>query len=200
MLVPNNSPRSLWETYLNKSSDTKISSQQNAEKKALKKFTKNRFSGNILGIDPSLRATGLAIISIRNSEEYRLIHSETITNKPSLPMLDCLGEIHRHFQVILQKYNIDQVACEESIYVQNFQTAQILGAARGSALGIISSCSIPISEYSPLRIKQAVVGYGRASKKQVSQTIKTFLQLTETLEYDQSDACAVAICHALSGN
>ena len=198
--MPNNSSRSHWKTYLSKSQDTKTSSQEDAEKKAFKKFTKKPFSGTILGVDPSLRATGLAIISVVDSVKYRLIKSETIINQSSLSMLDCLGEINRRCQLILQKYDITEVACEETIYVQNFQTAQILGAAKGAALGVISSYSIPISEYSPLRIKQAVVGYGRASKEQVSQTIKTFLQLNETLQHDQSDACAVAICHALTRN
>lgn len=198
--MSNNSLRSHWKTYLNKPPDAKTNSQENAEKKVLKKFTKNSFSGTILGIDPSLRATGLAIISVVDSEKYRLVHNETIINRSSLSMVDCLGEINRRCQLILQKYDINEVACEETIYVQNFQTAQILGAARGAALGVISSHSIPITEYSPLRIKQAVVGYGRASKEQVSQTIKTFLQLNETLQHDQSDACAVAICHALTGN
>lgn len=192
--------RSLWKNYLNKSSETKRSDQKYVEEKVAKKFSKNNFSGTVLGIDPSLRATGLAVISVLKPGEYRLVYSKTIKNKSSLSMPDCLGAIHNCCQLILNQYDITSVACEETIYVQNFQTTQILGVARGAALGVIASRSIPITEYSPLRIKQAVVGYGRASKEQVSQTIKTFLQLKETLPYDQSDACAVAICHALTEN
>ena len=90
------------------------------------------------------------------------------------------------------------VSCEETIYVQNFKTAQILGAARGAAISAVAIREIPVFEYAPLRVKQAVVGFGRASKEQMSQTLAQMLHLPKALPYDQSDALGLALCHALT--
>ncbi|MDG2170249.1 MAG: crossover junction endodeoxyribonuclease RuvC, partial [Opitutales bacterium] len=84
-------------------------------------------------------------------------------------------------------------------YVQNFQTAQILGAACGAAIAAAAVLEKPVFEYPPLRIKQAVVGYGRASKQQVAQTVKQMLVLEEALAFDEADAAGVALCHAFTG-
>jgi crossover junction endodeoxyribonuclease RuvC len=90
------------------------------------------------------------------------------------------------------------VSCEETIYVQNFKTAQIMGAARGAALSAAVIGEVPVFEYAPLRVKQAVVGFGRASKEQMSQTISQMLGLPKPLPYDQSDALGLALCHAMT--
>jgi crossover junction endodeoxyribonuclease RuvC len=82
--------------------------------------------------------------------------------------------------------------------VQNFQTAQILGAARGAAIAAAAVVNLPVFEYPPLRVKQAVVGVGRASKEQVARTVMSLLGHGRALEYDQSDAAGVALCHAFT--
>ena len=82
--------------------------------------------------------------------------------------------------------------------MQNFRTAQILGAARGAAIGQAGLRGLPVYEYPPLRIKQAVVGYGRASKEQVTRQISGLLGLEEDLPFDEADATAAALCHALT--
>tara|TARA_Y100000589_G_scaffold159449_1_gene151718 strand:+ start:1175 stop:1486 length:312 start_codon:yes stop_codon:yes gene_type:complete len=90
------------------------------------------------------------------------------------------------------------VSCEETIYVQNFKTAQIMGSARGAALSAAALREVPVFEYAPLRVKQAVVGFGRASKEQVASTLAQMLSLPEVLPFDQSDALGLALCHALT--
>jgi crossover junction endodeoxyribonuclease RuvC len=88
------------------------------------------------------------------------------------------------------------VALEQTIYVQNFQTAQILGAARGAAMAAAALRDLPVFEYAPLRVKQAVAGSGRASKEQLSRTVRSIFGHGRSLAFDESDAAAVALCHA----
>jgi len=113
-------------------------------------------------------------------------------------MFECLGRINGAVGELLDGYAIDAVAVEQTIYVQNFQTAQILGAARGAAIAAAAVQEKPIFEYAPLRIKQAVVGAGRASKEQVARTVMGLTGLGAALQYDESDATAVALCHAFT--
>jgi crossover junction endodeoxyribonuclease RuvC len=82
--------------------------------------------------------------------------------------------------------------------VQNFQTAQILGAARGAAIAAAALREVPVFEYPPLRVKQAVVGLGRASKEQVARTVMALLGHSRTLAVDEADAAGVALCHAFT--
>ena len=158
---------------------------------------KTPYKGRILGIDPSLRGTGLAILECSGSK-YELLHSETLELKPKVPSIECLGLIHQAIAHLVELWKPRHVSCEETIYVQNFKTAQIMGAARGAALSAAVIGEVPVFEYAPLRVKQAVVGFGRASKEQMSQTISQMLGLPKPLPYDQSDAVGLALCHAMT--
>ena len=100
------------------------------------------------------------------------------------------------FEDFIDKHQLLHVAIEQTIYVQNFQTAQILGAARGAAIAVASMRGLPVFEYAPLRIKQAVAGAGRASKEQVARTICSITGTDLIDRLDESDAAAVALCHA----
>ncbi len=155
-----------------------------------------RFRGIVLGIDPSLRGTGLAIVSFAQRENGTLLFSQLVKNKAALSFPECLGEIFKAVDSALSRFEVDEVALEETIYVQNFKTAQILGAARGAAIAAAACRALPVSEYAPLRIKQAVVGHGRASKEQVSRMMAQMLALRTELSFDETDAVAVALCHA----
>ncbi len=155
------------------------------------------YKGRVLGIDPSLRGTGLAVLEC-DGNKYSLLHSETLTLKPKIDSITCLGSIHQAVSSLLELWNPRHVSCETTIYVQNFKTAQIMGAARGAALSAPAIKEIPVFEYAPLRVKQAVVGFGRASKEQMSQTLSQMLGLPEKLPYDQSDALGLALCHAMT--
>ncbi len=155
-----------------------------------------RFSGVLLGIDPSLRGTGLAVLEISEQGERKLLHSETVSPPRNSLLPECLGCIASAVERLIDAYAPTAVAIEETIYVQNLRTAQKLGAARGAAIGQAARRGVPVSEYPPLRIKQAVVGYGRASKEQVSRQMKALLALEKALPHDEADAAAAALCHA----
>ena len=161
---------------------------------------RRRFTGVVLGVDPSLRATGLAVLSVDRSERFACLHATTIRVNPSQSLAEALALIGHRMNEVLDAYSIDESAFEESIYVQNYQTAMILGAARGAAISAVSMRGLPVFHYPPLRIKQAVVGYGRASKEQVQKSVSGFLGYGATCGFDQSDAAAVALCHSLSGS
>lgn len=154
----------------------------------------------VLGVDPSLRGTGLAVLSVDRSERFTCLHATTIQVNPSHSLAEALAIIGHRMNEVLDAYSIDESAFEESIYVQNYQTAMVLGAARGAAISAISMRGLPVFHYPPLRIKQAVVGYGRASKEQVLKSVMGFLGSGTIDGFDQSDAAAVALCHSLSGS
>lgn len=109
-----------------------------------------------------------------------------------------LAEIHRAISSFLDAFEVRHVALEQTIYVQNFQTAQILGAARGAAIAAAALQGKPVFEYPPLRVKQAVVGIGRASKEQMAKTVMGILGHGRTLAVDEADAAGVALCHAFT--
>lgn len=156
------------------------------------------FCGLVLGIDPSLRGTGLALIEFGVGRQPLLLRCQTVRVSPKHAMAVALGEIHRAVAAFLDGADVRHVALEQTIYVQNFQTAQILGAARGAAIAAAALRERPVFEYPPLRVKQAVVGAGRASKAQVARTVMALLGHAKTLAPDEADAAGVALCHAFT--
>lgn len=188
------SSRALWAEHLTHAKSSKgfppVDSTAN--------FGLNRqpFKGIVLGIDPSLRGTGLALISFGVSSSGTLLASETVRMKPNAAFADCLAAIFRCVDRMLDTPEIRHVAVEQTIFVQNNQTAQILGAARGAAMTAPALRGLPLFEYSPRRIKQAVSGYGQASKEQVGGLVCSLLRLPSLLPADEADAAATALCHA----
>ena len=185
----NSKSRKLWAQHL--TGQGKKSQSVNTD--ALLK--KKPFSGRILGIDPSLRGTGLAVLDCQGNQ-YKLLHSETLKLTTKVASIDCLGKIHQTVSDLVDLWKPRHVSCEETIYVQNFKTAQVMGSARGAALSAVAIREVPVFEYAPLRVKQAVVGFGRASKEQMAQTLSQMLGLGKSLPFDQSDALGLALCHA----
>src|SRR5688572_12025485 len=114
------------------------------------------------------------------------------------PMAVALGEIHRAGTDFLGGTAVRHVALEQTIFVQNIQTAKILGAARGAAIAAVALRERPVFEYPPLRVKQAVVGAGRASKEQMARSVMALLGHGRTLAPDEADAAGVALCHAFT--
>lgn len=156
------------------------------------------FAGRVLGIDPSLRGTGLALIEFAPGRAGVLLRCRTVRLPARFTMHECLGEIFRAVAEFLADGEVRHVALEQTIYVQNFQTAQILGAARGAAIAAAAVREKPVFEYAPLRVKQAVVGVGRASKEQMARTVMALLGHGRPLAADEADAAGVALCHALT--
>ena len=156
------------------------------------------FQGRVLGIDPSLRGTGLALIEFTSGRQPVLLRCQTVRIAARLSQAHCLGEIHQAVAAFLADFAPRHVALEQTIYVQNFQTAQILGAARGAAIAAAAQRTEEIFEYAPLRVKQAVTGRGRASKDQMARAVMAMLGHGRALAFDEADAAGVALCHALT--
>jgi crossover junction endodeoxyribonuclease RuvC len=156
------------------------------------------FAGRVLGIDPSLRGTGLALLEFAPGRAPVLLRCRTVTVGPKHSMAQCLAQIHQSVAEYVADFSPRHVALEQTIYVQNFQTAQILGAARGAAIAAAALRGHEIFEYAPLRVKQAVVGAGRASKEQMARTVMAMLGHGRALAFDEADAAGVALCHAFT--
>ena len=165
-------------------------------------LTRAPYSGCVLGIDPSLRGTGLALIEFVPKRPPVLLRCQTVKVSAKHSMPFALAEIHRAVTAFITEnastVTVRHVALEQTIYVQNFQTALILGAARGAAITAAALLGLPIFEYPPLRVKQAVVGAGRASKVQMARTVMGMLGHGRALAFDEADAAGVALCHAFT--
>jgi crossover junction endodeoxyribonuclease RuvC len=186
-----NSSRKLWTQHLAKGGNGKTKPQADL-------ILGKAFSGRVLGIDPSLRGSGFAVLEYAPGQQARLLETATLKLKPKLSMPECLGAIGNQVDDFLNQHSVDHMAIEQTIYVQNFQTAQILGAARGAAIAAAAMRGLPVFEYAPLRVKQAVVGLGRASKEQVARTVLSLTGTDLGEDFDASDAAAVALCHAFT--
>jgi crossover junction endodeoxyribonuclease RuvC len=151
--------------------------------------------GVVLGVDASLRGTGIAIVDFAGTLP-KLIFSTRITCAPRLSFFECIEKIFKEMSKILESCSIDSVAIEQTVYVQNYRISHILGAAKGAIIAAVTQKNIKITEYEPLRIKQAVVGAGRASKEQIRRTVCNILHIKPDISYDEGDAIAVAMCHA----
>lgn len=152
------------------------------------------FRGVILGVDPSLRGTGLAVVDL-SGPSPRLLASATLRMPASLTAHACLARIHREVLALGRTHRVGAVALESTIYVQNLRTVAILGASRGAALAAAGELGVTVAEYAPSRVKQAVAGNGQASKTQVIRMVASVLGLREELSHDESDAAAIALCH-----
>lgn len=186
------SSRKLWADYVARGGNSKGSSTVQAQSVG------KPYSGIVLGIDPSLRGSGFAVIDYRSDRAIKVLEAISLKLRPALSQIECLAAIGHQVEDLVDRHTIRHVAIEETIYVQNFQTAQILGAARGAAVATAAMRGLPVFEYAPLRIKQAVVGAGRASKEQVARTLNGLTGHDFGERYDESDAAAVALCHAFT--
>jgi len=147
-----------------------------------------------LGIDPGSRVTGYGIVEQAGGRIIRVDHGE-IRIKNGEPFTRCLSRIYDELTEVIDRTKPDAVAVEDIFYGKNVKSLIKQGHVRGVALLAASRNGLPVHEYSPLEVKKAVVGYGRAEKQQVQMMIRAILQLSETLPEDASDALAVAICH-----
>ncbi len=148
----------------------------------------------ILGIDPGIADTGYGVIKEEGSKLTCLSYG-TIKTSPALDMISRLELLHKDLDKIIKKYKPELIAVEQLFFNKNVRTALIVGQARGVILLTIKQNKLPIIEYTPLQVKQAVSAYGQASKKQVQKMVKLILKLRELPQPDDAaDALAVAIC------
>jgi len=152
----------------------------------------------ILGVDPGYAIVGIGVLEYKGNK-FRPIEYNAITTHASEATSLRLKRIKEDIQEYLHKYKPDAVAIEELFFNNNAKTAIAVAQARGVLVAEVASANIPIYEYTPLQIKQAVTGYGRAEKGQIQQMVKMLLNLNAIPKPDDAaDALAVAICHAHS--
>ncbi|HTY64497.1 MAG TPA: crossover junction endodeoxyribonuclease RuvC [Acidobacteriota bacterium] len=150
----------------------------------------------ILGVDPGSGTTGYGIIDTDGSRHSAILYGAIKTN-PRQPFHERLLKIYRDLSAIVMREKADLMAIEEVFHATNVQSALRLGHARGIALLVAAEKGIGVFEYSPLEIKSAVVGYGRAEKTQIQTMVRLLLNLPQVpTPDDAADALAVAICHA----
>ena len=148
-----------------------------------------------MGIDPGSNCTGFGIVEELKGNLHAVHWSSIkIAGKESFPKR--LKHIYDELVVAIEKFSPDIVAVEDLFYAKNVKTVIKLGQTRGVALLAAVSKELQVAEYSPLEIKQSVVGYGRANKNQVQEMVTALLRLKEKPDpFDASDALATAICH-----
>lgn len=149
-----------------------------------------------MGIDPGTAITGYGLLEVEDSFPPRLIDCGCIRTSKREKVPDRLATIYRTISKVISKYNPQEIAIEEIFFSKNVKTALSVGQARGVI--ILAACGEKreIFEYTPLQIKQAITGYGRARKEQVRYMIGKLLHLDQSYSPDDiTDAIAVALCH-----
>lgn len=153
----------------------------------------------ILGIDPGIAIVGWGILDY-NKFKFTPVAYDSIMTKAGLPVEERLSQIYTQLSEIMEKYKPEAMAVEELFWNTNQKTGIVVAEARGVILLCARQHGIPIFEYTPLQVKQAVVGYGRAEKKQVITMVTTLLGLEKPPKPDDTaDALGLAMCHAHVG-
>ena len=149
----------------------------------------------VMGIDPGSNCTGFGLVE-EIKGKLSVVHWGSVRTKPRQSFPERLKLIYNELVAVIQEFSPDVVAVEDMFFATNVKSALKLGQTRGATILAAANQNIAIAEYSPLEVKQSVVGYGRADKVQVQDMVTTLLGLKEKPEpFDASDALAVAICH-----
>lgn len=152
----------------------------------------------VLGIDASLRGTGLAVIEPQGPRMVSR-HWEVVRISPRAPHSECLKALRGRMDAVLAEHRPDAAALEGGFFFKNAKVAMVLGEVRGVAISCCAAAGVPVFEYSPRRAKQNVTGWGAAPKEQVAKMVKSVLGLSEMPPPDATDAMALALCHAQTG-
>ncbi len=153
----------------------------------------------ILGIDPGLAIVGWGVIEY-SSSKFKVLGYGSVETPAHTPTEDRLLLIYKGIGELIEKYRPDAMAVEELFFNTNITTGIRVAEARGVIIMCARRMGVKIFEYTPLQVKQAVVGYGRAEKKQVITMITSILALKSPPKPDDTaDALAIAVCHAHSG-
>jgi crossover junction endodeoxyribonuclease RuvC len=153
----------------------------------------------ILGIDPGLAIVGWGVLEYQNTR-FRPLAYGSINTPAGMETAQRLALIHRDLCAIIDKFKPTQMAVEELFFTKNITTGIRVAEARGVILMTGQERGLDLAEYTPMQVKQAVVGYGGAEKKQVQMMVKTILKLEKMPKLDDTaDALAIAVCHAHTG-
>jgi len=149
----------------------------------------------VLGIDPGTATTGYGLVRETDTGPALVTYGVILT-PAGAPMSERLKALYRELSDLLLLHRPDSAAVEKLFFQRNVSTAMSVGQARGVALLALAQANVPVGEYTPKDVKQAVAGYGGADKQQVQQMVRALLNLAETPKPDDAaDALAVAICH-----
>lgn len=152
----------------------------------------------VLGIDPGIAIMGYGVVEFK-SNKVKVLENGVVTTSSKTRTPERLRILYENLDKIIKEYNPDEFAIEELFFNQNVKTAITVGHARGVQVLCAEDNGLDIFEYTPLQIKQAITGYGRASKQQMQLTITTLLNLKKIPKPDDAaDALSVALCHVLS--
>jgi crossover junction endodeoxyribonuclease RuvC len=148
----------------------------------------------VLGIDASLRSTGVGILDAAGSRMTPIYYG-TVKNPPARPLSACLVHLQDEIAKLIGEHRPGVVAIEGVFYAKNVKTMLILSHARGAIIAQCARLSLPVYEYEPRRVKMAVAGHGGAEKAQIQKMVKTLLGLREEPQNDAADALALAITY-----
>jgi crossover junction endodeoxyribonuclease RuvC len=149
----------------------------------------------VLGVDPGTAITGYGIVRVDDS--VTAVAYGAIRTPAGQPLPHRLQQIHRELSLVINQYRPTEAAVEELFFAKNARTALAVGHARGVILFALAEAGLTAHEYTPLQVKQAITGYGRATKEQIQQMVRLLLNLASIPQPDDvADALAVAICHA----
>jgi len=152
----------------------------------------------IMGIDPGFAITGYGIVKYEGNK-FSVIDYGAVTTAASMILPQRLLELNSNLKELIKRHKPDAFAIEELFFNKNIKTALTVGHGRGVAILAAAESGIEVFEYTPLQVKQAVVGYGRAEKSQMQQMVKAILNLPAVPKPDDvADALAIAICHGHS--
>ena len=150
----------------------------------------------ILGVDPGSHCTGFGVIS-GEGDDFRYVASGTIVPGKKSQRYEKLRSIYLGMEQVIERHNPTHFVIEHVFYGKNARSSMVLGEARGAAILAATLAGLPVFEYSAREVKQSVTGRGEADKSQVSYMLGRILEIDEIPESnDESDALAVAICHA----
>ena len=152
----------------------------------------------ILGIDPGIAIVGFGLIE-SDCGNMRMLQYGAVTTEAGLPLATRLVQIEDDMRALIRQLQPDEIAIEELFFSKNITTGLAVAHGRGVVLCTAERLGIPIFEYTPMQVKQAVVGYGLAEKRQVMDMTRRLLKLKAVPKPDDAaDALAIAICHARS--
>ncbi|HOM01971.1 MAG TPA: crossover junction endodeoxyribonuclease RuvC [Acetivibrio sp.] len=152
----------------------------------------------IMGIDPGFAITGYGIVKYEGNR-FTSVDYGAITTESSMELPKRLLILYNGLMEIIEKYKPEAISIEELFFNKNIKTALAVGHGRGVAVLAAAQSGIDVFEYTPIQVKQSIVGYGRAEKAQVQQMVKAILNLPAIPKPDDvADALAVAVCHAHS--
>lgn len=150
----------------------------------------------VIGIDPGTATTGYGLVRENQDDSLQAVDHGVILTPADMPMAQRLALLYGKLNEILVLHHPDSSAVEKLFFQRNVKTAITVGQGRGVVLLALAQADVPVAEYTPLEVKQAVAGYGGADKRQVQEMVRVLLDLEEIPKPDDAaDALAVAICH-----